>query len=341
MKRFSIYSILFLISFTIAKAQENHFSQFYTAPQYVNPAFAGDTDYMTSGATSRVMKPNSDSYIVNTLLHFGFRPLNQKSGVGFTFYKHTEQLSHSKAQFNYSYSFQFGNSAWINAGLGISMNIRSTAKNELSFPDQYNQYGHTGNTSAEPTIHENSIFPGLSAGIVIYNKVLWMSFSGDYLNQPQENFAGQNNTYPLKISFLSGLLFPVGTSTSKRRINKFGDLKPHSSIGPIVAFSTQNKYIEISGGVSGVYKTIFGGIHYRYQHDYKQETAEFAYKAMVLMTGFRQDLFSFTYSYDYALSNYTINKAGAHEISVIFYLNTKKRVQESIPMIPLMNQLMY
>jgi type IX secretion system PorP/SprF family membrane protein len=341
MLKLPLHIILVLFIFASLGAQENNFSQFYSSPQYLNPAFAGDALYMKVGGATRIMQPTPDSRIINSLLHFDYKIPNQHSGLGVTYFHHTEQLAHSKLQVNYSYSVSIKEHVWVKGGIGVSVNQRRSHANELQYPDQYDNYGYTGVSTAEPFLIDNSVFPGLAAGVVLYNKSTWFSLSGDYLNMPTENFAGVDSKYPLKLSFMMGMLFPIDKATSRRRINKLGDLKPISNIGPIFSVVKQDQFIEASGGLSILVNSVFGGLHYRYQHDFNVTDDSYAYKALIVMAGYRHELFSLTYSYDYSLSQYTVNKNGAHELSIIFYPSSSKKDRDKHDLTPLPNQLLY
>ena len=321
--------------------QENHFSQFYTSPQYINPAFAGDAHFMKGGIASRIMQPTAGDFIINSLAHFDYKLINQTSGIGATLFNHTETLNHLKLQVNYAHTIRLKETLWVKAGLGLSINQRAAGSRSYLYPDQYDRYGPTGDPTAEPTLQDKVYFPAISAGAVLYNDILWLSISGDYLNRPTENFAGQKTNYPMKVALLAGVLYPLNKTTSKRRFSKFGGLAPYTSIGPIVSLIYQGEYVELSGGLTFNQKPFFGAIHYRYQHDYKFSDTKYAYKAIVLMAGYRQEEFAVTYSYDATLSDYSINRRGAHEISAIMYFSTWKEDYNRLGLVPLPNQLFY
>lgn len=333
---------LLLIFAKISCAQENHFSQFYNSPQYLNPAFAGDAAYRRISSSSRVMKPVAGFTIFNTLLQYDLKPVNQNSGFGVLVYNHSEFLSHSKIQFNYSYTIKLSKTGWAKGGLGISGNQRRSNANALKYPDQYDDFGFTGASTIEPSLYDNSFFPAVNAGVILYNNYVWFSFSADYLNRPKENFAGEKNIYPIKIITSTGFLFPLDAKkTAKRRFSKFGGLKPFSSIGPVISFIRQGKYAEFSGGCAFHLQPVYGGIHLRYQHDFALESSSYAYKALVFLVGYRQEEFTIAYSYDASLSNYTINRNGAHEISLSFYFSHFKEDLKRHALVPLVSQMLY
>jgi type IX secretion system PorP/SprF family membrane protein len=311
MKRQILFLVLNVISI-VAFSQENHFSQFYNAPQYLNPAFAGDAAYIKVGGTSRIIKPVSGFRIINSLVQFDFKPLNQNSGFGLMVYNRSELLSFSKIQINYSYTVQLSKIGWAKGGLGISTNQRRSNANSLKYPDQYDNYGYTGSPTSENSLSENSLFPAITAGLILYNKYLWFSFAGDYLNRPKENFAGQKNNNSVKINAATGFLIPINANKStKRRFSKYGGIKPFSSIGPLICFTKQKKYTEFSGGIAFHFQPVYGGISLRYQHDFTIESNSNTYKALDIILGYRQEEFTVAYSYDATLGNKSINQNGA------------------------------
>jgi type IX secretion system PorP/SprF family membrane protein len=333
-------AVCFLVQFI--SGQENHFSQFYTAPQYINPAFTGDAAYMRGGISSRLIETPSDSYTSNTLAHFDMKFRNHHNGIGFLFYSNYEQLRHSKFQVNYSHASKIDQNWWVKAGLGFSVNQRKIINSDLKFPDQYNDFGYTGVNTAEPSIEEKTNFVGIAAGFILYNNAYWLSFSGDYINSPNEYFAGMNYRYPMKFSIMTGLLYPIGKNkSSKRRFSRFGGLKPASSLGPVFCFLKHGTQIEQSAGLAFHLQPFFGGLHYRYHHNFNIDNNDYAYKSIAMVTGYRREEISISYSLDYSINKNITHEVMAHEIAIVIYFSSAKNDYKRIPMIPLPNQMIY
>jgi type IX secretion system PorP/SprF family membrane protein len=334
--------IMLVFPLIISAQHENHFSQFYNTPQYINPAFAGDAAYVKVATATRIMNPVAGFRTTNSVLQFDFKLLNYNSGLGVMIYNHSDLLSQSKIQINYSYTVQLSEKGWFRAGLGISENQRRTNVNTFKYPDQFDNNGYTGNTTNEYYLNEKSLFPSLTAGMVLYNKFVWLSFAGDNLNRPKENFAGQDIKNPMIFNVASGFVIPINAyRNTKRRFGKYGGIKPFSSIGPVVYFTKQEKYTEFSGGIAFHFQPIYGGLNVRYQHDFNIEKNTNTYEALVFILGYRQEEFTVAYSYDAALGNKTINKSGAHEISLVFYFSNYKEDYKRHAFVPVISQLMY
>ncbi len=341
MKTKVIFSILLTVLIRNISGQENHFSQFYSNPQYLNPAFAGDVHYLNVGISSRIIPISSSSKILNNLLTINYKMKSQKSGLGFVYYDHTESLRHIKAQVNYGFSFQLEDNLWIKAGLGLSLNQRSTTAQSLLYPDQYNDYGPTGDPTNESSLKDRSFFIGLSSGFIIYNKTFWTSISGDYLNRPIESFAGKKSKYPVKLGLMGGFLIPLNKTSSKRRYDKLGGISPYTSLNPVICLLYQNKYFEADGGITFNHKPVFIGLNYRYQLDCRETDTKYAYEALVAIIGYRNESFAFTYSYDITISEYVYSRKGSHELSLVFYFSHDKFGYKKETLVPLPNQLFY
>lgn len=340
MKKF--FLIIWISQGLLIFAQENHFSQFYNSPQYLNPAFAGDAYYLRLGTASRYMRPYADLPIVNTLMYADFKMIDYHSGLALNFYHHNEALSHTKIQINYSYTIQMKNNSWIKSGIGFSFNQRKSGATDLKYPDQYNILGYTGNSTIEPMLTDKSIFASVAAGFIVYNKFLWISFSGDYLNRPVENFAGLKSIYPMKMGGAAGFMYPLNKNhSSKRRFSKFGGLKPFSKLGPIISYQFQGDFGEFSGGLAFSVQPFFGGIHYRYQHDFRLTDNNYINKAMSIMLGYRQEEFMLAYSYDIPIKSTTINRNGAHEISFVMYISSYRHDHKRNALVPVPGELIY
>ena len=340
MKQF-VYILLIFVPFGTF-GQENHFSQFYNAPHYLNPAFAGDAAYIRTGGHTRIMTPIAGLPVVNTLLHFDMKLINYHSGLAINLFNHTEELRHTKIQFNYSYTFRMDQNAWIKGGIGISFNQRGSSATTLKFPDQYDITGFTGIPTTEPLLNDNSNFPGVAAGIVFYNKFLWVSFAGDYLNRPTEYFAGTKNIYPFKLGGAAGFAYPIGhESSARRRFSNYGGLKPYNSIGPVLSYQLQGMFGELSSGVAFNAQPAFGGLHFRYQHDYRVSDTKYIHRAISIMIGYREEEFMIAYSYDLSLTNRTINRNGAHEFSFTLYFSQFKEDRKRHALVPTPSQLIY
>lgn len=340
-KRLLIFISLTTPGCQIVHSQENHFSQFYTAPQTLNPAFAGDAHYMRAGGISRVMAALPDEKFYNSTLHFDTKILNQHSGIGILFHSHINKLQHQKLQLNYAYTLRLNKAYWIKGGLGASLNIRSSKARNLTYPDQFNLFGFTGQPSSETELTDNAIFPGLNTGVILYAKFWWLSIAGDYLNFPKEDFAGQKSNFPPTIKMSGGFLYPlVSDKTTKRIFSKFGGLKPYQTLGPVFNYLRQNKYSELSIGIATNIQPIFASVHYRYQKDGRISNSK-PYNGLSISSGFRQEEFALSYTYDISFSTVTINKNGAHELGFIWYFSTIKEDLNRHRLVPLPNQILY
>lgn len=338
----NIIFILICFLSLLSSGQESHFSQFYNAPQSINPAFAGDAYFFRGGIISRLSTPIKGEAVVNTILHADLKFIGHNSGLGIVFYHHKEQMQHVKLQINYSYTQRLSDSDWIKAGIGFSVNQRRTGILGLSFPDQYDNNGLISNATSEPMLTEKSFFPSVRAGFAFYRKFVWVSFAGDYLNKPVENFAGTESTFETKITLAGGFFFPLyKNSSARRRFSLYGGIKPHSSIGPVFLLEKQGDFLAASNGIAFHLQPVYGSVNYRVEHSLDLTSKIYAYKAISIALGFRREEVSLAYSYDITTSKLSLSRRGSHELSAIYFFSIYKHDYKQHGLIPLPNQMIY
>src|SRR6201990_792280 len=81
-RRASLVGLLILISVTWVTAQDPQFSQFYAAPLYLNPAFAGSTNQARIGLNYRNQWPAIDANFTTFSAFADFYLEDYNSGVG-------------------------------------------------------------------------------------------------------------------------------------------------------------------------------------------------------------------------------------------------------------------
>src|SRR6478609_10380992 len=149
--------ILVLISIP-ALAQDPEFSQYYAAPLYLNPAFAGTTDDHRFIANYRNQWPNVARGYTTTAFSYDYNSNSINSGFGFLATQDQAGTAGMKStQFNFLYSYKLRlSSKWvISSGLNFGYAVRSIDFNRLIFGDQL-LFDNTGNTpSSDPSLYNS------------------------------------------------------------------------------------------------------------------------------------------------------------------------------------------
>ncbi len=187
-------------------AQDPHFSQFFSSPLTLNPAFTGkfNGDYRIVGNHRNQWPSINNAFITNTT-SIDFHILSSKIkyndmlGVGFAFL--SDNSANSAVKFNYaSFSTAFHKGLDEDGNNQLGIGIQATYSNmlintiNLRFEDQLTNLGFTGNTSElfnSPTLQSNYV--DLNAGILFNGSSneknnYYAGLSMYHINQPSQKF---------------------------------------------------------------------------------------------------------------------------------------------------------
>src|SRR5215213_2031645 len=92
LRRWVAIAFILLIGGTVT-AQDPQFSQFYAAPLYLNPAFAGSTNQARAGINYRNQWPAIDANFTTMSAFFDYFIEDKKSGVGVLITRDQEGLA--------------------------------------------------------------------------------------------------------------------------------------------------------------------------------------------------------------------------------------------------------
>lgn len=204
MKKYSsILGILFFAAATQVKAQDIHFSQFFSTPLTISPSntgnYEGDWRVMANYRTQwkEIAKPyNTQSiagdmqfYVGQDKISAGLLVINDRSGGTFQV---------NKIQLSGAYHKAVGRSSF-HGGIQPGFTMKSISKNE-TFPDQFNW--NTGKFDANMANQENNLsvrlnYFDLNAGIGYNYKFkraeIFTSYGAFHINFPKETFLGYKN----------------------------------------------------------------------------------------------------------------------------------------------------
>ena len=338
----NIFTGLLILFFPVLLlGQENIFSHYFSANTFYNPAMVGDTRFLQMQMEERLQPTVSGIPVNNLLLSVDYKIQNQHSGIGVHINQRNSVFSETEIKTNYSHTLLLLRKIWIKGGLGISLNTVNTNANTFKFPDQYDRFGYTGNPTQEPSLSEKAIYAGLSSGLAVYYEQGWFSIALNNINRPLVQFAGNEYRTPLLFLTDLGYLFPIDKrKKSKRMFSRNGGFEPYSSLGPVAQFYKNGKFQIISFGINAFTRPIFWGIQYRY-NSVNQKLFSEGVASLNLMAGYRNEILSVGYSYDFMLNHTPTNYKGAHEISLIYYFYAIKEDYKKYKLFPYPNQLMY
>jgi type IX secretion system PorP/SprF family membrane protein len=299
------------------------FSQYYAAPLFLNPAFAGSTQFTRLGANYRNQWPAIDANFVTYSAfadHF-FEDYN--SGVGLMVLTDKEGrfgFRSSQVALQYAYQLAITENLTFRPGFETSIFFRDLNFGRLTFPNQYNDGGLTGAPSGENLGEGNTrVFMDVSTGGVFYSNNLWAGFAVHHLTTPNTSMFGEQANLDRKYSIHAGYRILLSSGTGNPGFT--GDGRERS-ITPTVNFRKQGLYDQLDLGTYFTLEPIMFGLWYR-GIPYKPYEGLGNNESLVLLVGFSMDNLRIGYSFDYTISRLGIGAGGAHELSVSYILNMR------------------
>ena len=293
--------------------QDPAFSQFYSNPLYLNPAFAGANNngcptailnyrdqWPGIGRTYVTYSASYDQHVDALGGGLGVIVAQDKSGSG--------NLNTLHASLLYSYLLPVNRDLTIKAGFEASYRTLNLDWSNLTFGDMIDPtYGFIYNTNEDIINNASNVsFPDFSAGFLGYTENMFFGFAAHHLTQPDQGFISVSNL-PRKYTAHIGGQFPI--SRYKNNI---------TTISPNFLYQKQQEFQQFNYGVYLNRGPIVGGIWTR--NSVKN------FDSFILMFGLVQDAFKFGYSYDITVSNLkNSNTLGAHELSFTLFMPCKNK----------------
>lgn len=322
----SILSALVLILglTSTVTAQDPQFSQFYAAPLYLNPAFAGSTSQARAGINYRNQWPAIDANFTTMSAFFDYYIEDKKSGVGVLLMRDQEGLAGLRSislGLQYSYELQITDFLGFRPGVQVSLYNRDINFNKLTFGDQFDENGEIAQPSqefADLNTGQSRTFVDLSFGGVLFTKVAWIGVSANHLNTPNQSLIGEEAELPMKLSVHGGFKYflkpgVVGNGIYAREAER--------SIAPAFQYRHQGDFDQIDLGVYFTFEPLVLGTWYR-GVPFKSINGLSNNESLVLLLGFvklgAKDAINLGYSFDYTISKLGTGSGGAHEFSLVY-----------------------
>lgn len=314
--------VFFLLIRAVAYAQDPQFSQYYNAPLYLNPAFAGTGENTRLVFNYRSQWPGvaSTTPYSTTAFSFDHNIESINSGVGLLVTRDRQgvgKLTSTQVSLLYSYQVEINKNWSFRPALQATFVSQSVSYSSLVFGDQLADTGPTGAPTKDQLTEGagTKIYPDFSAGGLLFSDIFWLGLSAHHLNTPDQSFQGNQFSLPIKGSLQAGMRFPFGTQAVKKG---HAIVNAERSILPTINLKTQGKFNQMDLGVYVIYEPIMFGMWYR-GIPIKSYDGIPSNESIVLLAGIHYQKFNFGYSYDITISKLgNGNTNGAHEISLIY-----------------------
>jgi type IX secretion system PorP/SprF family membrane protein len=318
-----MYLILALGTVSVSFGQDPQFTQFNSLPQYLNPAFAGNSDGIHRFAAGyRNQWPGVERGYSTYMASYDASLEKYKAGAGLYVLQDaggTSYLTNTQVGLNAAYALELNRKYKLRAGLQACYNQKKLQPGKLIFNDQL----ITGQASLDATVAAASVqYFDVGAGALLDSKLFWVGVSARHLNKPEQSLTGHGASaeLPIYIGVQSGFKYEIV------KPEKFDEPSPHT-IGGLLNYRHQGVNDQLDIGVSYFYKLInftmwYRGIPFKtYGKGYtNSECVAFclAYEPM-------DKPFRIGYSYDYTISKLSSKTtAGAHEITLGHIIGSKK-----------------
>jgi type IX secretion system PorP/SprF family membrane protein len=287
-------------------AQDPFFTQYNSAPLYLNPGFAGSTGQARAAASYRNQWPGISGNFVTTNISYDHYFAKLHGGLGINLQNDLAgqaTIQTNRADLSYAFHLPlFDNKLVVRPAVAVGFLSKHIDWSSLNFGDMVDpRRGFVYNTTEAPS-KSTVTRADFSSGFIAYTKRITVGFSAAHLSQPDVGFFGPSRL-PMRFTVhASGVIGHVP-----------GDFENHCAIVPQVAFVQQQNFTQFTGGISAMFKNYTLGIAYRNQD------------AAIVMVGFQNRLFRASYSYDYTVSGLTNKTMGSHELALQFFLFAKKK----------------
>ncbi len=319
-----------------ANAQDPQFSQFYAAPLYLSPSFAGSALAPRAIINYRNQWPALDASFITYAASFDYYFPKVNSGVGLLITHDNQGLGGLRSTDiggQYSYRLQLSENLFFQPGFQVSFVMRDANFANLTFGDQFNNRGQIpGQPTAEILPGGNKAYVDFSSGGLLYTERFYVGLSAHHINRPNQSLLDDVSRLPMRTTVHAGYKIPLDESTARGLAEDVNS--PERSITPAVLYRMQGKYDQLDAGLYVTYDPLVFGVWYRGLPIKRYEQGLNNNDAVIFLFGFKYESLSVGYSYDLTISNLGIATGGAHELSVTYMFNNPQRRNKFAKRIP-------
>ncbi len=316
--------LLLWLGITTTWAQDPQFSQYFSAPLYLNPGFTGTAEEHRMGLNYRNQWAALPSAFVTASFGYDYNMSKLNSGFGILATSDragSADLTANSLSFLYSYKIQLKEKWVISPGMQFGYSTRNINFNKLVFGDQL-EFGDSRAPSSDPQLGQlgNSGFFDFSSGLLVYNNVFWGGITAHHMNTPNTSMLGEESTLPTRYSVHAGARIPLYYGPHNR--------ERVSSVMPSFIYKKQGEFDQLDVGMHFNYNPITIGMWYRGVPIQKNPSGYMSNDAFVFIFGVKFDQFDIGYSYDMTVSELGPATGGSHEIALLYLFEVHKSVKK-------------
>lgn len=319
-------------------AQDADYSQFMNNPIYYNPAYSGISQGMRIGFDYKKQWPNllNDFKTYNFNADFSIRSFPGSGGVGVIFHKDKAgagYLETTMAAIAPAVRIRLSENVITQVGITAGFIQKYVDWDRFVFTDQISpRYGNIFESNFTPMSENRVSYPDFSAGAILrYAHTTWRNTNiigtfgaaVHHVFEPNETFFDYNSPLERKIVIHADMVFQSEAVSQSRSVRYSGGKQfLYHKINPGVFYAKQGSFQTYAFGMNLFIANVLGGLWYR-----NDDFDFFNASALVLLVGvngrFNEDLrVKVMYSYDLMINNELLPTGGAHELSIIFELDS-------------------
>lgn len=301
--------------------QEVQFTQFQSAPMFLNPAFAGSTEQHRYTAAYRNQWPGVKRAFTTYIASYEYNADQYNSGLGAYVIQDlagSTNMVGSLLGLNYSYRIKTGFSSDVRGGLMLGLGQKRVNSNKLVFNDQF----ITGSSVSEDAANVNSKnYIDIGLGGVFNSTDFRGGIAVKHINKPVVSMNGGTEGLPIYLS-LHGVykIMQEGEDTSKTR----------KGFNILMQYRHELNNDQFDVGVSYMYHALNFGLYYRGLPLKHSKETYFGNDCLALVFGLdlQSQHMKILYSADFTISGLGMgNTFGAHELTLVYEpFKVKKKI---------------
>ena len=329
--KFIVVACLCMISYAL-RGQDAQLTQFYNAPLYMNPAFAGSIELSRVGFNQRIQWPTLAQTIETSSVYYDNHFANTPHGIGAIVTRTREsiaKLRYTYVGLQYSYRLDLSDSWVFQVGTEGRFFQKDADFEELLFSDQIDlNAGVIAPTSADfvQGQYQKTGFD-LGMGGVLYTGASWLGFSVFHLLEPDDSFAGGTSNIPRFFNIHAGQ--KIYLKKGKRR-NTLSYSFQERSISLAANYKWQGPFTQLDLGVQTYLEPFYAGVWYR-GIPLKSIGSINQSESVIILAGVQlREGINIGYSYDITVSELRGAAGGSHEISISLLFGDTRRLRKRI-----------
>lgn len=289
-----------------ARGQDPVFSQFFAAPVYLNPAFAGSASCSRIGINYQHRQYGSEKF-PTAFLSFDTHIEMLSGGVAFsaTTDNPSTYLMRNSISGAYAYHLQAGRELSIHFGLQAGYIRNDVNWGRLEFV----------NPNEPPPENNQTHGVDFATGILAFNERFYGGLAAHHINrQNMSLYSAADSRLDIKYTAHAGMYLEPDIGSIHRNSGNF-------FFSPNVIFQTQGAQTHMSLGLYGGAEPLMAGIWYRQWFNTPLESNN----NLIFLLGVKLENYRIGYSYDHSFSAYADIMHAVHEISIAIQFNCDQR----------------